>query len=112
MSKLEQTFTNYDFDELYNMIKEGVLNGSMSATLEETSSFCEGESRCEVMIFERYSYAGRNRVSMNVTLFQAKKDGTIYLSAVTSGGSQGVFFKINTMGEDTFLDTLLEFLPE
>jgi len=112
MSKFEQTFTNYDFDELYNMIQEGVINGSMSATLEETSSFREGESRCEIMVFERYSYSGRNRVSMNVTLLQAKKDGTIYLSAITSGGSQGVFFKINTMGEDAFLDTLIKILTE
>ena len=56
-------------------------------------------------VFERYSYAGGNRVSMNVTLFQAG-DGPAQLSAITAGGSQAVFFKINTWGEESFLDTL------
>lgn len=42
---------------------------------------------------------------MNVTLFQAG-DGPVQLSAITAGGSQAVFFKINTWGEESFLDTL------
>jgi hypothetical protein len=40
-----------------------------------------------------------------VTLFEAA-DGTIHLSAITSGGSQAMFFKINTFGEQAFLDKL------
>ena len=32
----------------------------------------------------------------------------LFLSAITSGGSQGMIFKINTLGEEAFLDTLRE----
>ena len=32
----------------------------------------------------------------------------LFLSAITSGGSQGMIFKINTWGEEFFLDTLRE----
>ena len=37
-------------------------------------------------------------------------DGTIHLSAITSGGSQAMFFKINTFGEQAFLDKLEQLL--
>lgn len=110
MAKLEQDFYG-DFDQLLCQIEEGVLNGSVSASLEDASDFQCGEARCSVRVFERYSWTGSNRVSMTVTLFQGN-DGTIHLSAITAGGSQAVFFKINTFGEEAFLDTLREVLPE
>ena len=34
----------------------------------------------------------------------------VQLSAITAGGSQAVFFKINTWGEEAFLDKLIELL--
>ena len=61
-------------------------------------------ARCSVRVFERYSYAGGNRVSMSVTIFQA--DNVTKLCAITSGGSQALLFKVNTWGEESFLDTL------
>ena len=49
---------------------------------------------------------GGNRVSLNVTLLS---DGNyISVSAITSGGSEAVFFKINTLGESSFLDQLID----
>ena len=93
-----------DFDRILHAIEQGVLDASTSATLEDGWDVREGSSRCAVRVFERYSYAGGNRVSMNVTLFQA--GNAIRLCAITSGGSQAVFFKVNTWGEETFLDTL------
>ena len=47
-------------------------------------------------------------MSLNVTLFG--NGDTIQLSAITSGGSQAMFFKINTFGEEAFLDKLREIL--
>lgn len=108
MAKLEQTIHG-NFDSTLIKITNGILEGSMSATLEESSDFRSGEARCSVRVFERYSYMGNNRVSLNVTLFQAG-DGPIHLSAITSGGSQAMFFKVNTWGEEAFLDKLKEIL--
>lgn len=107
MAKFEKTLTG-DFDRILDKIEYGILNGSMSATLEETSDFQAGEARCSVRVFERYSYAGGNRVSLNVTLFGY--GDTMKLSAITSGGSQALFFKVNTWGEEAFLDKLRELL--
>ncbi len=108
MAKLEQVL-NGDFKQIVDRIEHGILNGSMSASLEDFSYFCDGDARCAVCVFERYSYAGGNRVSMNVTLFQ-NANGPIYLSAITSGGSQAMLFKVNTLGEEAFLDKLRELL--
>lgn len=108
MAKLECTLEG-NFDEIRAKIENGILYGSKSASLEESSDFSSGSARCSVRVFERYSYTGSNRVSMSVTLFQNGTDA-IHLSAITSGGSQAMFFKINTWGEEAFLDKLREIL--
>lgn len=108
MAKFEQIIYE-DFDRLLNKIEEGILNSSTSASLEDSSDFRSGDARCSVRVFERYSWTGSNRVSLNVTLFQNGNDG-IYLSAITAGGSQALFFKMNTLGEEAFLDKLIELL--
>ena len=104
MAKLERSLTG-DFDTILRRIENGVMNGSMTASLEESSDFRAGGSRCSVRVFERYSWTGSNRVSMSVTLFQGE-NGIVHLSAITAGGSQATFFKINPIGEEAFLDTL------
>lgn len=108
MAKLEQTIYG-NFDQLLSQIEDGIINGSVSASLEDSSDFYEGGARCSVRVFERYSYMGGNRVSMNVTLFQVG-NGPIHLTAITAGGSQALFFKVNTLGEEAFLDKLREIL--
>ena len=105
MAKSEWTLSG-DFDALLQKIETGILQGSMSASLEAASDFREGGARCSVRVFERYSAIGSNRVSMSVTLFQNGDE--IHLSAITAGGSQAMFFKLNTMGEEAFLDKLRE----
>lgn len=107
MAKFTHTLTG-NFDTVLRRIEKGILDASVSATLEDGWDVREGNTRCAVRVFERYSYAGGNRVSMSVTLFQG--DGPIQLCAITSGGSQAVFFKVNTWGEEAFLDTLKEII--
>ena len=108
MAKLERR-VNGDFNKWIDKIVDGILNGSVSASLEECSDFRSGDAKCSVRVFERYSYMGGNRVSMTVTLFQNGNE-PICVSAITSGGSQAMFFKMNTLGEEAFLEKLAELL--
>lgn len=108
MAILEKTITDRSFDELLHTIERGIPESSLSADLEDGSDFAEGGARCSVRVFERYSMTGSNRVSLSVTLFQ--NGGPIHLSAIASGGSQAVLFKVNTLGEEAFLDVLRELL--
>ena len=79
---------------------DAVVKQSVSATLEGSSDFNFSTGRCAVRVYERYSAIGNGRV----TLLEAA--GQLRLSAITSGGSQAVFFKVNTLGAESFLDTI------
>ena len=78
------------------------MGGSASASYEDGSDWQTGDLRCAVRVFERYSWVGSNRVSLNLTL--VGQGDTLFLSAITSGGSQAVFWKLNTVGEESFLE--------
>ena len=107
MAKYEKTFTG-NFNEILNSIHNGILDGSFSASYEDGSNFSVGEIRCAVRVYERYSMMGKNRVSLNVTLIGNGEN--LHVTAITSGGSQAVFFKINTFGEEAFLDCLRDII--
>ena len=47
-------------------------------------------------------------MSLNLTL--AGRGEELFLSAITSGGSQAVFFKVNTWGEEMFLESVRDIL--
>ena len=108
MAKLERTLYG-DIFAIAAHIEQGIMGGSVSASLEDKSDFIQGDARCCVRVFERYSYMGGNRVSLSVTLFQ-RAGGPVLLSAITAGGSQAMFWKLNTFGEEAFLDKLRELL--
>ena len=106
MAKYERYLTG-NIDDFASYIEKVILDGSVSATLEDSSYYSSGDTTCIVKVYERYSMLGKNRVSLSVTLVGDAND-EIFISAITSGGSQAVLFKINTFGEETFLDKLIE----
>ena len=103
MAKYERAFTG-DFDAALSRLEQAVLDGSASASYEDGSDYRSGDFRCAVRVYERYSWSGGNRVSMSMTLVGRGRD--LFLTAITSGGSQAMFFKVNTWGEEAFLDTI------
>lgn len=104
MAKYERTVKG-DFQRIIAKLDDAVMNGSATASLEETTSFHIGNFASCVRVYERYSYWGNNRVTL--TLSVSGGDGTYKVSAITSGGSQAMFFKINTVGEESFLETVV-----
>lgn len=105
MAKYEKRFKG-DFDVFKDYIYDRIINASSSVSYEDGSEVSIGDTRLAVQVFERYSMTGGNRVSLNLSIMA--KDDEIFLSAIASGGSQAVFFKINTIGEETFLNECIE----
>lgn len=101
MAKYERHLKG-NFMEFLNWIHSDITNGSSSVTYEDGSDITWGDTDVAVRVYERYSMAGGNRVSMNVTVAGSGEE--LFVSAITSGGSQAVFFKMNTIGEETFLE--------
>lgn len=95
-----------DFNFVCRSLKQQILDGSTSATLEEEEYRTYGDLRIGIMVFERYSYSGGNRLSLNVTVIEHLQH--IDIIGISAGGSNALFFKVNTWGEEAFLDKLKE----
>ncbi len=98
-----------DFDAILSELDEAATD-SLTAELEDESYFSGSGFRCAVRVYERYSVIGDNRVSLNITLVE--NGGRLFCSAISSGGSQAVFFKLNTFGEEAFLETITDVLEK
>ena len=85
--RLKGSFTHF-----LQYLDQAILQSSVSASYEEGSDYCLGETRCAVRVYERYSVTGSNRVSLSVTLLG--KGEELMLCAITSGG----FFQNQHMG--------------
>ena len=109
MAQYETSLTG-GFDNLLDYIEEQVLRGSASASREGGASYEMEGVRCAVRVYERYSYWGGNRVSLNITLFGRNDD--LHLTAVTAGGSTALLFKVNTWGEASFLNKFIKAIEE
>ena len=105
MAKYEKRLKG-DFQIFIDFIDQEIRRGSASASFEDGSNVTLKEAQLAVRVYERYSMLGGNRVSLNITILGEEED--LFISAITSGGSQAVFFKINTLGEESFLNKLEE----
>ena len=61
MAIFEKTIRNKNFDKLLRKLEQEIPDSSWSANLEAGSDFKEGNARCSVRVFERYSMMGSNR---------------------------------------------------
>ena len=103
MAKYEKRFTG-EYFQVLEQLDRAILNGSASASRTDESRLDLGGVLCTVRVYERYSFTGGNRVSLTLTLLG--DENPLFLSAITAGGSQAMFFKLNTLGEEAFLDTI------
>lgn len=92
-------------EDSIEVIKNAIHKSSSASTEDEIIEEVKGV-KIWLGVFERYSMIGENRLSMSVNIIENNND--IILNAVASGGSQGIFFKINTWGEESFLQTIME----
>jgi len=107
MAKYERRLQG-NFDVFLKKLESGILKGSISASYEDGSDYTINDIRCAVRVYERYSMIGSNRVSMSITLIG--HGDNLFVSAITAGGSQAVFFKINTFGESSFLQCAIDII--
>lgn len=90
-------------------VERTVVSG-ISATQEEAAYVDFGSGKSVTRAYERYSYIGKNRVSLTINYLEVNEK--IYVTAITTGGSQAMFFKINTVGEELFLEKIVPVLEK
>lgn len=109
LAKFERQFKG-SFEHFVPYVEKSVNKGSASSSLEDRSDYRFDDVRVAVRVFERYSMVGSNRVSLNITI--VSKEDNIYVTAITSGGSQAVLFKVNTFGESSFLSNFEKYVDQ
>jgi hypothetical protein len=109
MAKYERRLSG-NFDSLLQTLHREILGGSISASYQGGSDITVGGVRCAVRVYERYSIIGSNRLAANITLLGEGED--LYITIISSGGSQAMFFKINTWGEEAFTDKIIRILEQ
>ncbi|MCL2569050.1 MAG: DUF6054 family protein [Oscillospiraceae bacterium] len=104
MAKYERHLTG-DFDSLLKTLDDGILRGA-ATSFQDGSDYIEGNVRCAVRVYERYSLLGKGRMGVNITLIG--NGNKLFLSLISSGGSTAVFFKINTWSEQAFAGEIID----
>ena len=72
MAKYTKSFQG-NYNHFLKYIENEIIQGSMSATIEDRHQSVINNVQCTILVFERYSYIGGNRVSMNVTIFRLSR---------------------------------------
>ncbi len=101
MAIFERTFKGH-FAQFVDVFHDNIIQSSVTTKFEDGKQIMVGNRKVSFLVYERYSAIGANRVSLSVVI--AESNETIQFTAITSGGAQGVFMKINTFGEEAFLD--------
>jgi hypothetical protein len=105
MAHYEQVLDG-DVDALIAYLDQKIPAGSVTAKLEDRGDFRLGDARMVVRVYERYSALGGNRVSLCISVLAVGAQMSI--SAVAAGGSQAMFWKLNTFGESAFLQRAID----
>lgn len=87
-------------------ILHDIVSESISSSLEEEDSFHVDDTKIIFQVYERYSVFGGNRLSLSVMIIGKEDSDRSIVTAITSGGSQAIFFKINRFGENSFLNSI------
>ncbi len=107
MAHYEQILTG-DVDALVAHLDQAIPAGSVTAKFEDGYDHRIGDARMVVRVYERYSMAGGNRVSLCISVLAVGTE--LSVSAITAGGSQAMFLKLNTFGESAFLERAIDAL--
>ena len=105
MAHLQRELTG-DVDRLVAHLDRAIPGGSVTAKYEAGADHRIGDARMVVRAYERFSAMGGNRVSLCVSILAV--GDRMAVSAISAGGSQAMFFKLNTFGEEAFLQKAAE----
>ena len=92
--------------DVVSFVERELGRRSQTISLEHEAETTAGDVQIRVAAFERYSWMGGNRVSLNITYIGS--GGEVEMIATSTGGSQAMFYKLNTIGEENFMQTFIE----
>ncbi len=108
MAKYEKLITG-DFYQVLAFLEDSIGRKGISIQLVDKSDFSAGDTKVAVRVFDKYYMRNGNRSSLSVTLVGHGSD--IFVSAIGSGGGQGVFINFS-LGAESDMVSLVEEIVE
>lgn len=96
---------NRNIEDTKKIVKNAVLK-SISADLEDEEVTSSEHFINVFQVYERYSWASNNRLSLSVNMISEPNSNVTKVTAISAGGSTAMFLKINSIGEHSFLNSL------
>lgn len=96
-----------DYENLCRDFEAHVMQSGMSVEITDFFSQKIGETKIGLFVIEKYYYRVQNQISLTVQIIE--HNGNLFVNAVSSGASSGVFLKIDWGAEEDFLDTARNF---
>lgn len=100
MARFQTTLTG-DRKALVAHLDAAILGRSVTADRDESVEQTVGDAHMMVLVYERFSAVGANRLSLTVSILAVGRE--LAVTMVSAGGSRALFFKINSLGESAFL---------
>ncbi len=91
-----------DFNQILQTIEQQISKNGISMKLVDESNHSLGEFSIAVRVYDKYYARNGNRTSLSITLAGNKDE--IFLSAIGSGGGQGVFLNFSWGAENDMVD--------
>lgn len=96
--------------EVSQTIKRVIVDGSISGTLVHETHHTVEDKKVHLLAFEKFYYRNSSRAALTVMLVE-KEEG-LFVDIVSTGGSQGVFFRVSWGAEDNFIQLVAKPLVE
>jgi hypothetical protein len=109
MAKYEQKLFG-DFSQIVNQVHEGIMQDAYSMNLVDQSDYQSGDVRIAVRVYDKYFMRNGNRTSLSLTI--VGHDDDIFVTAISSGGGQGIIFNTSWGAEEEMVATVQELIEK
>lgn len=97
MAKYENIISG-QFEEVVSRLQDEIENSGITMNLVDESNYTSGDTDIAVRVYDKYFMRNGNRASLSLTV--VGNGGNIFISAIGSGGGQGIFFNCSLGAEE------------
>jgi hypothetical protein len=105
MAKYEKVIIG-QFEEVLNRLQNDIDNSGLTMNLVDESNYTVGDIKVAVQVYDKYFMRNGNRTSLSLTV--VGYENNIFISAIGSGGGQGIIFNFSLGAEENMVAIVQE----
>lgn len=105
MAKYEKTLIG-QFEEVVSHLQNDIGNSGITMNLVDESNYTFGDTNIAVRVYDKYFMRNGSRASLSLTVVGHRNN--IFISAIGTGGGQGILFNFSLGAEDNMVAIVQE----